>query len=300
MMKNFLKFLACASLLIGFAACSDDDKDDSTPPQPSTLDKPVLNVASKDASSFIVNWTAVANATGYVYTVDNEAEQKTTATQIVRQGLTAETAYTVKVKATATGYTDSDWATITVTTDGQSTAEGVTEGNYILSVQVGENEYEDNIIVVAKDGNGYTVDNLFWYPVPLTATYDASAGTLILDGMGTVTFQTGPELVQFFGQFYYTSEDGSYAFSLWSFTDINDDSEDGSAPCVIKINPTTGELSELTTYLREVIGNVEGQSITGIAGVDMVADPGATFTKTNESPTALSVKKSTKRVARFN
>ena len=109
----------CGLLMTGIAACSDSDaKDEPTPPLPEgQLAQPQLTVANKDASSFIVSWAAVADATTYVFTVDNEAEQTTDKTQIVRVGLTANTEYTVKVKATAEGFTDSTWSTLTVKTD---------------------------------------------------------------------------------------------------------------------------------------------------------------------------------------
>lgn len=107
----------CGLLLAGFAACSDDDPEPTPPPPPGTqLAKPVLSSKNVDANSFVVAWDAVNGATSYAYTVNDEAQQTTSSTQISRTGLTPETAYTVKVKAVAEGYTDSEWATITVTT----------------------------------------------------------------------------------------------------------------------------------------------------------------------------------------
>lgn len=107
----------CGLLLAGFAACSDDDPEPTPPPTPGTqLGKPVLSSKNVDANSFVVAWDAVNGATSYAYTVNDEAQQTTSSTQISRTGLTPETTYTVKVKAVAEGYTDSEWATISVTT----------------------------------------------------------------------------------------------------------------------------------------------------------------------------------------
>lgn len=290
-MKKFMRFMACAALMFTFAACSDsnDTPDPDPTPQPTQLAKPDLAIGTKDATSFIVNWKAVPNATGYIYTVDSEAEQPTTALQVVRQGLTPETAYTVKVKATASGYTDSEWATLTVTTDAQSTASEVVTGNYAISAEVGENQYEDLIFEVTKDGSDYKVNYLFGYPVPLSATFDASKGELMLDGMGEVTFSDGPQVVQFFGKFYYTSQDGSTAFSLYSIKDLADETADGTDPCIIKVDPATGELVELSTNLLDIAGKLEGNQVTAILGVSMRSVAGTAIEKTDAPlPTALS------------
>lgn len=76
----------------------------------------MLSVADRTDHSFTVKWQAVPDAAAYVYAVDDGAEQSTATLQIESTGLTPETTYRVKVKATAEGFTDSDWTTLSVTT----------------------------------------------------------------------------------------------------------------------------------------------------------------------------------------
>lgn len=97
-------------------SCSDDD-DPVT--DPIKLDTPALEKNDVERTSFVVTWPAVKHAEGYAYTLDGGTEKTTTQTEIRFDQVTADTDYTVKVKAVSTDrhYTDSDWATIVVTTD---------------------------------------------------------------------------------------------------------------------------------------------------------------------------------------
>lgn len=89
------------------------------------LSTPAPKVDEVTESTATIVWDAVENAASYTYTVNDGDEQSVTETKVLIEGLEAETEYTVKVKAVSgdTGlYTDSDWASVKVTTaaEGQS------------------------------------------------------------------------------------------------------------------------------------------------------------------------------------
>lgn len=83
------------------------------------LDTPALTAGAATAASVTVNWTLDPNASAYIYKVNGGAEQTLgkVATVTVAE-LTADTAYTIAVKAAGDGtsFTDSDWASIEVRT----------------------------------------------------------------------------------------------------------------------------------------------------------------------------------------
>lgn len=85
---------------------------------PGPLAAPVINTTpSVDHQSATFSWEAVANATGYAYTIDGGVEQTTTSTSVTISDLTPETAYskTLAVRALGDGadYQDSEPATYT-------------------------------------------------------------------------------------------------------------------------------------------------------------------------------------------
>lgn len=85
---------------------------------PGPLAAPVINTTpAVDHQSATFSWEAVANATGYAYSIDGGVEQTTTSTSVKVDGLTPETAYskTLAVRALGDGadYQDSEPATYT-------------------------------------------------------------------------------------------------------------------------------------------------------------------------------------------
>ena len=78
------------------------------------LDKPVVEIVNVADASIDVQWTAVDKATGYVVEYKKEADaewtamEPTTATTATISGLTPETAYEVRVYATAAGDSKSE------------------------------------------------------------------------------------------------------------------------------------------------------------------------------------------------
>ena len=109
--KLFLALAAFAAITI--SGCSKSE----------TLQTPEIKVTNLSTTSFSFTWTAIPDATGYIYEV--KAANQSTVTDGNREkpenvevtGLSTGSAYTVSVKALGTGsFTDSEYATITVTT----------------------------------------------------------------------------------------------------------------------------------------------------------------------------------------
>lgn len=102
-----------ASAAITISGCSKSE----------TLQTPEIKVNNLSTTSFSFTWTAIPDATGYTYEV--KAANQSTVTDGNREkpenvevtGLSTASTYTVSVKALGTGsFTDSEYATITVTT----------------------------------------------------------------------------------------------------------------------------------------------------------------------------------------
>lgn len=109
--KLFLALAAFAAITI--SGCSKSE----------TLQTPEIKVTNLSTTSFSFTWTAIPDATGYTYEV--KAADQSTVTDGNREkpenvevtGLSTASTYTVSVKALGTGsFTDSEYATITVTT----------------------------------------------------------------------------------------------------------------------------------------------------------------------------------------
>lgn len=109
--KLFLALAAFAAITI--SGCSKSE----------TLQTPEIKVTNLSTTSFSFTWTAIPDATGYTYEV--KAANQSTVTDGNKEkpenvevtGLSTVSTYTVSVKALGTGsFTDSEYATITVTT----------------------------------------------------------------------------------------------------------------------------------------------------------------------------------------
>lgn len=88
-----------------------------------TLQTPEIKVTNLSTTSFSFTWTAIPDATGYTYEVKAANQSKVTdgnrekPENVEVTGLSTASTYTVSVKALGTGsFTDSEYATITVTT----------------------------------------------------------------------------------------------------------------------------------------------------------------------------------------
>lgn len=112
-MKTKLFLALAASAAITISGCSKSE----------TLQTPEIKVTNLSTTSFSFTWTAIPDATGYTYEV--KAANQSTVTDGNREnpenvevtGLSTASTYTVSVMALGTGsFTDSEYATITVTT----------------------------------------------------------------------------------------------------------------------------------------------------------------------------------------
>lgn len=109
--KLFLALAAFAAITI--SGCSKSE----------TLQTPEIKVTNLSTTSFSFTWTAIPDATGYTYEVKAANQSKVTdgnrekPENLEVTGLSTASTYTVSVKALGTGsFTDSEYATITVTT----------------------------------------------------------------------------------------------------------------------------------------------------------------------------------------
>lgn len=109
--KLFLALAAFAAITI--SGCSKSE----------TLKTPEIKVTNLSTTSFSFTWTAIPDATGYTYEVKAANQSKVTdgnrekPENVEVTGLSSASTYTVSVKALGTGsFTDSEYATITVTT----------------------------------------------------------------------------------------------------------------------------------------------------------------------------------------
>ena len=73
---------------------------------------------SKDVDSIKFGWSSVTNATGYKVRLDSGSEYSVSGTSYTWSGLSANTSYYCYVKAVTnkTGYSDSDWDYVRITT----------------------------------------------------------------------------------------------------------------------------------------------------------------------------------------
>ncbi len=130
-MKKFFSMMMIAALAFGFAAC------EKTPDEPNSgnnnngggnkggqLATPVVTETHTE-TSFTLTWNAVKNAEAYVLNLDGtfyNTEECTYTFENLNAG-----SYTVRIKATADGYEESEWAKITVTLTGAISVDWFTQ-----------------------------------------------------------------------------------------------------------------------------------------------------------------------------
>ena len=106
---DIFSFMVCGIALLASASCQKQAQ----------LESPVLEISEIRTDGFTVTWAPVEGASEYVYAMETESEQRTTECSLDFSGLTSGE-YNVKVKATGTGYLDSEWGEIAVTIDDAS------------------------------------------------------------------------------------------------------------------------------------------------------------------------------------
>lgn len=176
-------------------------------PEPEQLSAPQLSIASQDETSFVIEWSEVANAVSYAYTFNGGAETATDALSAEFTDLTAGD-YTVKVKAVGDGtaYVDSDWASINVTIESGDEPDPDTDiaGQYAANVDGVDVVYE-----IVNEGGEYRVFPLTYIngdEAYYTATLSGNALTVSLTGIDVNVTDMGLVSVIMCG--YHTADDG--------------------------------------------------------------------------------------------
>ena len=175
--------------------------------EPEQLAAPQLSIASQDETSFVIEWSEVANAVSYAYTFNGGAETATDALSAEFTDLTAGD-YTVKVKAVGDGtaYVDSDWASINVTIESGDEPDPDTDiaGQYAANVDGVDVVYE-----IVNEGGEYRVFPLTYIngdEAYYTATLSGNALTVSLTGIDVNVEGMGLVSVIMCG--YHTADDG--------------------------------------------------------------------------------------------
>ncbi len=105
--------LACAlTFAFAFVSC-DQQNPEENPGEGTKLRKPSLAIAEMTAESFTISWSAIDNATSYIYALGEDAEASTDSTFVTFTGKELGQEYTISVRAVAEGYEDSPVATMT-------------------------------------------------------------------------------------------------------------------------------------------------------------------------------------------
>ncbi len=113
----------------------ETDGESETPAVPEKLATPTnLQTPNITENSFTLTWDAVANASGYKVTCGNEEKDVTDDPTVEFTGLTANTKYEVSVVAVGDNYTNSDAATISVTTLAEQTGGGETPSEQVATL----------------------------------------------------------------------------------------------------------------------------------------------------------------------
>ncbi len=126
-MKKFFSMMMIAAAVFAFAACEKTGEDDGTTGggnKGGKLATPEL-AETHTETSFTLTWGAVENAEAYMLNLDGKF-YNTEECSYTFENLNAGS-YTVRVKATAEGYEESDWGKITVTLTGATSVDWFTQ-----------------------------------------------------------------------------------------------------------------------------------------------------------------------------
>lgn len=126
-MKKFFSMMMIAAAVFAFAACEKTGEDDGTTGggnKGGKLATPEL-AETHTETSFTLTWGAVENAEAYMLNLDGKF-YNTEECSYTFDNLNAGS-YTVRVKATAEGYEESDWAKITVSLTGATSVDWFTQ-----------------------------------------------------------------------------------------------------------------------------------------------------------------------------
>ena len=144
--NSIISLLTCGIMLLMSASCQKQSR----------LASPALEVSEIRADGFTLGWAQIEGATEYVYVLGTESEQRTAECSVSFDGL-APAEYNVKVKATGTGYLDSEWGEITVTIDDASLAMKTTyvsDGCFNIEFTPGEGLSSITTVSIERDSIG--------------------------------------------------------------------------------------------------------------------------------------------------
>lgn len=257
-MKTLNRFFYAA--LTGFASvallasCEKDPQGGETPEpepkpeEPTQLATPSLTVEDQTSTSFTVTWDAVANADSYTYTLNGGAEETTAATSAEFTSLAAGD-YTVRVKAISKdeNYTDSEWASTTVTIEEEQTEEPLDPTD--INSWVGTwNITSDKVLRWTKGSDGYV------YPSAVdgekTATITIEIDPMVENGVSITGLSAIPENI--FGQpvpAFGTITDGKLLLNNSEIVSTVNYS-DGSSGTLLWLTSSGGSIisDEITAY----------------------------------------------------
>jgi YD repeat-containing protein len=116
-MKNLSYILFIIATVICTVACTNDIAKDY--PNKNVLKAPEVSVPGIKESSATITWGAIANATSYIYSINDGTEDTITGNTLQLKNLQPETNYTFKVKAQKAGslyFEDSEYTKTQFTT----------------------------------------------------------------------------------------------------------------------------------------------------------------------------------------
>ena len=154
------------------------------PGEPVQLAQPALTSSNVTSNGFDVSWTAVANASSYNVSLGG-ATYNVVGTSHSFTGLDPETSYTVSVVAVGDGvnYTNSEAATLTVTTEAEAVTPEPGDGNVLTSAKCFGSYYDMVPYYEFRSADGQNILNVTIYQNPTRIfayeySYTSSINTL--------------------------------------------------------------------------------------------------------------------------
>ena len=139
--------------LFSLVACEKNQTKEDEPNKPGKkLEAPVLRSETDGETSFTIKWDAVKGAETYMLNLTGD-NYTTTECEYTFENLNAGS-YTVRVKSIGTGYTDSDFANITVTLKGASEIDWFEQTIVPAAVDEENGYYPYNAFDVVWKGTG--------------------------------------------------------------------------------------------------------------------------------------------------
>ena len=208
-MKKFFSMMLIAAAALSFAACEKTpgtgDENKPTPGQGTKLETPAPTAEAGD-TYFTVSWEAIANAESYTLNLKGK-NYTTTETSYKFENLNKGD-YTVRVKATAEGYKDSDFGTVTVTLTGATSVSWFTQTA----------SAREDVVAIDFTWKGEGVTALSYNVFTTESVLDLDESTIVayltdLDAEGLTAVNSAEGLTAYFDQGLY----GSTSYTLFAY-----------------------------------------------------------------------------------